>query len=434
MQRVKSLRIVAVLAVGAMVASASACSSAGPVTTGLTRQWSSQAADGADPGTWLTGGMLVDGTDSGLTARNLRTGHTEWSWKPPAAPSGWYSSAVMTSGASMSTSGGVGVVDYLYDPDSGNARTSEYQAGIDLADGHTLWTLNASYLPGPVTGAGVVASLYGHGNSPDTYVAAASLATGKPAWSTASDQVLKGCAFPGLAISGALVYGLAACGGSSAFGDSPTYILYGLSARTGVVESKVTLDEPSCTSTPASYGSPALFAVSGYLIVSCPGSESAEQAQLVVLHAGSSRQAVVTYSIPAAALAYPPAGFIDVPIFITGTMLYFATPSGVVAISLTTDKLLWQKDTSGSLVGADRSGALIVGTSSGGGDNSSQVSLWTASMSARSGTVSYGPGTTFDGEPDGYDLFFTGHTLIADSTGNGNSPGVVAYGTGSWPG
>ncbi len=447
----KGLRIGAVLAVGALVAGVSACSSGGPPTTGLTKLWSATQAGGkaneaGAAGTWITDGLLVVGTGNGLTARNLRTGHTEWSWNPPAAPSGDAWSVEMTPGTS--TSNGVGVVSYSLDT---TASTPVYQAGIDLADGRMLWrnTIDLAVnvqLPGYLTGDGVLAAMDERGNSKDAYIAATSLATGKPAWSTATQPGLKGCGFTGLAFSGALAYGLATCPVSSGSptGSSYAVILYGLSASTGAVESKVTLNDQSCTANVL--GSPTLWAASGYLLIGCPGGEIEGQQQMVVIHAGSSRQTVATYSGTESGLLYPEEAQDNPSYFAAGTMLYLSVDdskdvTAVTAISLTSGKRLWQKEPPDALVGADGSGALIADDSLGAGDtslgnNSPSGSLSTASMSAASGTVSDGPGAPFDvASSQGYELYFTGHTLIVMVPGQQDGGWtLVAYGTGSWPG
>lgn len=449
---VKGLRIGAVLAVGVLVAGVSACSSGGPPTTGLTKLWSAtQAAGTANPegaaGTWITGGLLIVGTGNGLTARSLRTGHTEWSWNPPAAPSGDDWTVGMLSGPS--TSNEVGIVNYSLETP---ASAPDYQAGIDLADGRMLWrnTVDQAVnveLPGNLTGDGVMAAMDERGNSKDAYIAATSLATGKPAWSTASQQGLKGCGFTGLAFSGALAYGLATCpvSSSSPTGTSYAVILYGLSASTGAVESKVTLNDQSCTTN--TLGSPTLWAASSYLLIGCPGGETEGQQQVVVIRPGSSRQIIATYSTLDSALDYPESDDQQYPPYFTvGTMLYLPVndskdDTAVTAISLTSGKQLWQKEPPGLLVGADGSGALIADDSLGAGDtslgnNSPSGSLSTAAMSATSGTVSDGPGASFDiTSSRGYELYFTGHTLIVMVPGQeGGGWTIVAYGTGSWPG
>lgn len=432
------LRTGAVLTAAALAAAVSGCGSPGspgPSGTGMTRLWTvSQPNGSASAGVWLDGGTLVTGTDSGLTARSVRTGRTEWTWVPPAAPAGDYWTITMY-GTSIS---GTGVIDYSYESESGSGTGPLWQSGIDLADGHALWTVSLSgsldVLPlGFLTGGGVVASLDEVGNSNQAYVAAASLATGKPAWSTVSEKRLEDCFFTGLAFSSATAYALATCG------DSPAVILYGLSARTGAVESETAIGDQDCEAN--ALGAPTLWAVSGWLLVGCPGGLAVGRQQMVLIRAGSSRQTVVNYPAAGSAFEYPwEHADGPPPYYVAGNVLYIAGNDdkynlAVTAVSLATGKVLWQEEPPGYLVGAVGSGALIVIKPS---DNSDYpptgMTLSTALMSAASGTVSYGPGTAFNvPNPDDYALYLIGNTVVASAAGTQDTPTIVAYSTGSWP-
>jgi PQQ-like domain len=428
---VKVLRIGAALLAATLAASMSACgSSPGPATTGLTTRWTVRQTSGPGvSGTWFTDGMMVTGTIGGITALSLRTGHTEWSWNPPAPPSGDYTSVAL----SPSTADGVGLVTYEYLSQTQNTPVNRpgHEVGIDLTDGRAIWTrtiessLNVE-APGYQLGDGLITEIDDNGNSKVAYVAAATLATGKSAWSTESDPELRGCSFNGLALAGALAYGVATCSG--------TFELYGLSARTGAVESKVRLHDQACADSPA--GRPTLWATSGYLLVGCSDLEYPRN-QLVVLHPGSSHQAVITYSSKSPPLEYPENPVQPVPFVLVGTTLYVEASgsnykSAIDAVDLASGRQLWQREPPGYLVGADKSGVLTVIVNDGS-DSSAPPSVSLAAMSTRSGAVSYGPGTTLKvSNPDNYGLTLIGHTLIAAAANPQDSP-IIAYNTGSWP-
>lgn len=450
---IKVLRFGVALVAGVLAASTSACSGSGPgsgpALTGLTSQWTVNHTGGTfDQGAWFIDGKMVTGTYKGLTALSLRTGHTEWSWSLPAPPSGDYVGADMSNEAD-----GVGLVTYSYLSQASNttANAPEYMAGINLSNGHAIWTrtikasLNVEN-PGYRLGDGVIAEIAENGSSNVAYVAAATLATGKPAWSDESDPQLRGCSFSGLAFSGALLYGVATCSGS--------FVVYGLSVRTGAVESKVTLDNHACaTNTNMAtdgYSKPTLWAASGYLLVGCSEPELPRN-YLVLLRPGSSHQSIVTYSSTVPSFEYNPYGIPGfAPFIITGTRLYISAKDSsyndaIDAISLASGRQLWQRDTPGYgyMVGADKSGVMIVIKNAGSG-NSAQASVSLAAMSAQSGAISYGPGTMFNfPAPDSYSLTLVDHTLIAADEKPLNSPitaygapldsPIIAYNTGAWP-
>lgn len=428
---IKVLRTGAALVAGVLAVSMSACgSSPGPAKTGLTTLWTVKQTSGpGDSGRWFTDGMLVTGNDGGITALSLRTGRTEWSWNPPAPPSGDYASV----GLSESTADGIGLVSYAYLSQSRNTpiKGPSHEAGIDLANGHAVWTravepsLNVE-APGYQLGDGLIAEIDENGNSKVPYVAATTLATGKPAWSTKSDPALRGCVFSGLALAGTLAYGVAACSG--------TFDLYGLSARTGAVVSKVKLDDQACATSSA--GRPTLWAASDYLLVGCSDLEYPRN-QLVVLRRGSSHQTAVTYSSKSPSLGYPEGPVQSAPFILAGTTLYLEASGSnykdaIDAISLASGRQLWQREPPGYMVGADKRNVLTV-IMNDGSDSSAPPSVSLAAMSARSGAISYGPGATLKvSNPDNYGLALVGHTLIA-AAGNPQDSPIIAYSTGSWP-
>jgi hypothetical protein len=426
----KVLRIGTALLAVALATGTSACgSSPEPATTGLTTLWTVNQTSG--PGasnTWFTGGMMVRGTESGLTALSLRTGHPEWSWNSPAPPSGDYTSVALNE----ATADGIGLVTFSYVSQSDNNDTNvpAYESGIDLASGRALWTHAVAAspnveAPGYQLGDGIIAELEKNGNPNTTvaYVAASDLATGKPAWSTEPDPELRGCDFSGLAISGALVYGVATCSGA--------FVLYGMSARTGAVESKVTLTDPDCADRPT------LWAASGYLLVGCSEPKFTPKNPLVVLRPGSSHQTAVAYSSGTPSLEYPEDTIQTAPFILTGTTLYVDASdskedSAIDAVDLASGRELWQRIDPGGMVGADRSGVLIA-IKNGGLASSAPVSVSLAVMSAQSGAINYGPGGTPNvPDLDNYELTLIGHTLVAAAANAQNNP-TIAYSTGSWP-
>lgn len=418
----KVVRIGAALAAGALAAGISACSS-GPPTTGLTSGWTARQYSGGagnQGGTWIAYGTVVTGTDNRVTARSLRTGHTEWSWTAPAPPPGGGGPAsVFLTGMAD----GTGIVECQYPPGrSRMAGVPDYEVGIDLATGRTTWTRTTGGPGGPgyQVGDGVVAELDG-GPQQAGYVTAVSLRTGKPEWSTKSDAALRGCDFTGVALSGTDVYGAATCSGAS--------VLYGLSARTGAVDSKVALHDQACAETLAAS---TLWAASGYLLLGCQAEETPRN-QVLVLRAGTSRQTTVAYTGLNAPLAYPSDALYARPPFVfNGAELYLASEGSVSAINLASGRQLWQRGLPGSagatdsVIGANRKGVLTASESGSG-----SVSL--AIMSAGSGAVSYGPGTKSGpcSGSGGCSLTLTGHTLIA-TPADARNP-ITAYGTGAWP-
>lgn len=441
-------RIGAALVAGALVAGASACdglsttpgpAASGPATAGLTRQWTANETGGmpgssgawVNPGAWFTSGMMVAPGTDGLAGISLRTGRTEWSWSPPAAPPGDRVSISLSNG----TADGIGLVTYDYESRTENTRVSPpgYAAGIDLASGRTLWThpvspsLNVAP-PGQQLGGGVSAELVNPGRTRPVYVAATSLATGKPAWSTRLDPALRGCDFTGLAVDGAAVYGVADCQGKS--------VLYGLSARTGAVASEAAIG--ACDSEFAD-GKPTLWAASGYLLVGCPGGKSPESQQVLAFRAGSGRPAGIAYANLYSSFQYPDDPADHSPQFaVVGTTLCLLVEGTgdnefIDGFSLVSGKRLWHQKSPGAIAGTGENGVVFVSKNVPPAD-SGPASVSLSAVSARSGTISYGPGTRLNvSDPDGYRLTLAGHTLIAAAANPDNTP-VIAYSTGDWRG
>lgn len=422
---IRALRFGTGLAAGVLMVAASACSALGQSSspTGLTTRWSAENVSGAGDSptqTQLADGLVVatspDG--DGLTARSLSSGHTEWSWTASAPPSGYRPADVSLVG---SPAGATGVIEIVYWHE-GNSTFQGFQdeAGINLANGHITWKHTTQMVldSGGAQSAELIATIDSD-NPNATYVEADSVATGKPAWSTESNPALKSCGFQGLAISGSLVYGTAICSGSK--------VLYGLSASTGAIQSKITLDDSSACDAGLS-----VRVESGYLLVDC-NTDKPSTDRLLELRPGSSRQ-LVLYSGTDEQIN----GLVDnpteTPFFVSGSTLYFSTESGVNnggidAVDLTSGKRLWQQSSvRGSLIGVDKDGALAAID----GDPS-KPSLRLATLSADSGSISYGPGTTLDSLNEETDLpTLSGHTLLVAGDASEQTP-TVAYSTGSWP-
>lgn len=431
----------------------------GQPDSGLSAQWTDQRpAAGCDSSPWISGGLVVQCSGSGIAALQVATGRVAWTWHPPK-PHG----VVTVDDLSIGTGSGIGVVLYTY------GEGEQYLAGIQVATGRQLWT--SAPEPDYEIPVWVSENRFIAGPGPgQPGLDVRDLATGKLDWSS-TGRVPAGCEVSDEAsavISGSWVYAMVTC-----TRGQPDQ-LYQMSLATGTVAGRAPLQDDACTS---ASGDPTLWAVPGYVLSGCSyaiGQPAPTGVVPVVITTGTVRQRAVSWS------GNPPyANFLASDLnqqtaVTSGDSLYLVQDITkndqdsyqAAAIDMKTARLLWDKTLAfpgvpaGDAVfpvnplGADSQGLLDVIEAVGGGNGLSDGTVMTlATLSAGSGQLSYGPGTTYDtyapesdsgigqaGLDDQPEYYLDGHVLLSvpqcgiecgDSRQYYGS--FIGYSTGSWP-
>lgn len=313
--------------------------------------WSIAAPEYASMlGLWSGSNVVVMGTESaGLTGYDAATGKTLWTWKPPSGNA--------LCAMSHDTSAGVGAVMYGATALGGISvpSCSELQT-VSVDSGQSKWSepvsLTVSTAAGPTqsgvhslsVAGGLVSAPYfatadeAAGQGADTDFLVASIASGKPQWSTdfGTGDLPNGCQLTGTArIFDGKAYTFASCKDAS---RTDLFAIDGAKAST----TKDLGEISDCTS---GY----LAADDAYLLIDCPGSSASGGSGLYALHAGSSPLVPITAVTATVAAAGGTTGNLEQPggPLLDGATLYLAKPrSGtsaaeVVAVDLATGKAKW---------------------------------------------------------------------------------------------
>lgn len=309
--------------------------------------WSVPGRSGdAYVGLWGGSADVVYGAElSGLTAYAVAGGARLWTWRPPAGDA--------LCGMSATTDQGMAVFDYGK-LGSGAVIDCDHLQSVATATGRLDWSapliLDAGTGATPSQsggkalsiGDGVVSAPYygaadAKGLGSDSDLLAASLSTGKAAWTTDFGAVAlpDGCVMTGVAqVFDGRVYSLGDCGGAG----QVDLLTVGGSAPSDV---HVVGSLGDCAETSASSVAGFLASDGDYLLIACPGEN--ENEGLYSLRRGGTALLALDSSA-AAAISVGAGGNQPVPggVVLDGATVYLASSSdSVAAISLATGHQLW---------------------------------------------------------------------------------------------